>query len=348
MKNDLISRPTRSWASFDNLIMRKCITVLALIFTIASCDSEKKESTSVPEKPAIKVPTFNEDSAFAFVQKQVDFGPRVPNTAAHGFAGDYLINQLEAFGAKVKVQAFEETTFDGERLSLRNIMGQFNPTAKKRILLAAHWDTRPYADKDLNEPDKPADGANDGASGVGVLLELARVIGKEQPNVGVDILFFDGEDWGEKNNQGNIIKPPNHLESWWALGSQYWSKNKGNYHAFYGILLDMVGAKGSQFHVEGYSNQYAPNIVKKVWKTANEIGFSNYFIYQPQGGINDDHVYVNQHAKIPMIDIVHFDPDPAVGYFGDYHHTLKDNMEIIDRRTLKAVGQTILHVLYNE
>ena len=290
--------------------------------------------------------TFNEDSAYFYVQKQVDFGPRVPNTAAHGFAGDYLISQLETYGGTVKVQAFEETTFDGEKLSLRNIMGQFNTTAKKRILLAAHWDTRPFADKDSTNLTKTPDGANDGASGVGVLLEIARVVGQEQPNVGIDILFFDGEDWGEINNSSDQPTTPDHLESWWALGSQYWSKNKDGYSAFNGILLDMVGAKGSQFHVEGHSNKYAPKMVKKVWNTASEIGYSNYFIDQKKPPITDDHLFVNKYAKIPMINIVHY--DPVVGYFGDYHHTLNDNMEIIDRRTLKAVGQTLLHVLYNE
>jgi hypothetical protein len=137
-------------------------------------------------------------------------------------------------------------------------MGQFNPAAKKRILLAAHWDTRPYTDKDVENPSGISDGANDGASGVGVLLEVARVVGKENPNVGVDILFFDGEDWGEKENRSHQVPTPDHLESWWALGSQYWSKNKDGYHAYYGILLDLVGAKGSQFHIEGHSYHYAP------------------------------------------------------------------------------------------
>jgi len=346
MKSSLMNQSAKGRTSFDNLIMRKLVPVVLVGIFLIGCGDSKKEITSVPEKPAVKVPVFNADSAFTFIEKQVDFGPRVPNTAAHGFVGDYLIDQLKAFGGTVKVQEFEETTFDGERLTLRNIMGQFNPTAKKRILLAAHWDTRPYTDKDAENPSGIADGANDGASGVGVLLEIARVVGKEQPNVGVDVLFFDGEDWGEKEASNNQVPTPDHLQSWWALGSQYWSKNRGDYSAFYGILLDMVGAKGSQFHVEGNSDKYAPKIVKKVWKTASEIGYSSYFVYRPQSGINDDHVYVNQHAKIPMIDIVHF--DPLVGYFGDYHHTLKDNMEIIDRRTLKAVGQTVLHVLYNE
>jgi len=340
-----MSQPAKGRASFDNLIMRKLIISSFLVLAIVSCDSSKKETTSAPAKPGVAVPSFNADSAYAYVQAQVDFGPRVPNTAAHGFAGDYLINQLESYGGIVKVQSFEETTFDGERLSLRNIMGQFNTSAKKRILLAAHWDTRPFADKDAVDTMKTPDGANDGASGVGVLLEIARMISQEQPTVGVDILFFDGEDWGEKNNTSRPNLPA-HLESWWALGSQYWSKNNGNYHAYYGILLDLVGAKGAQFYVEGYSDQYAPKIVKKVWNTASQIGYSNYFIYKEQGVINDDHLYVNKHTTIQMIDIIQH--DPITGSFGDYHHTLKDNMDIIDRRTLKAVGQTVLHVLYNE
>jgi hypothetical protein len=331
---------------FENIIARPSALAILFALILSGCGDNNKDRNIRIEKPVVSAPNFNEDSAFAYIQRQVDFGPRVPNTAAHGFAGDYLISQLEAVGGTVKVQSFEETTFDGEKLSLRNIMGQFNVEAKKRILLAAHWDTRPYSDKDVDNPSGVADGANDGASGVGVLLEIARVVGRENPNVGVDIMFFDGEDWGEKEYERARRATPSHLESWWALGSQYWSKNKGGYTAYYGILLDMVGAKGSQFRIEGYSNKYAPKIVKKVWGTADQIGYSGYFISQLEGAIDDDHLYVNQTAKIPMIDIIHF--DPVVGYFGDYHHTLKDNMEIIDRRTLKAVGQTLLQVLYNE
>ena len=326
--------------------MKKLVWIIVAVSCFVGCEKSKKKTSFKVDKRVIKVPSFNEDSAYSYVQKQVDFGPRVPNTAAHAFTGDYLIAQLEKFGGTVKVQSFSEITFDGQNLSLRNIMTQFNTTAKKRILLAAHWDTRPFADKDPVAPNKTPSGANDGASGVGVLLEVARVIGQESPEVGVDILFFDGEDWGEKNETDQSVPLPSHLESWWGLGSQYWSKNKGNYSAYYGILLDMVGAKDSQFYVEGYSNQYAPKIVKKVWNIASEIGYGNNFIDEQKPPIVDDHLFVNQHAKIPMINIVHF--DPVVGYFGDYHHTLQDNIDIIDRKTLKAVGQTLLNVLYNE
>src|SRR5690606_17278509 len=168
---------------------------------VFSCGREKEKKANSTEKPAriVNVPTFNADSAYYFVQKQVDFGPRVPNTPAHRQAGDYFIKTLESFGAVVQVQEFESTTFDGKKLKLRNIIASYFPEKTKRILLAAHWDTRPFADKDDQNKEKPIDGANDGGSGVGVLLEIARVLkDNTPPEVGIDIILFDGEDWGEK------------------------------------------------------------------------------------------------------------------------------------------------------
>lgn len=327
--------------------MKKIIWSITISIILFSCNDNNKETTSVvkEEKPLVQPPDFNADSAYSFVQKQVDFGPRVPNSPEHVAAGDYFVDKLKMYGAEVKEQNFEATTFDGVHLSLRNIIAAFNKPAKKRILLATHWDSRPFADKDENAPEKAMEAANDGASGVGVLLEIARLISEKSPNVGVDIILFDGEDWGEKHNIGHT-QTPVELSSWWCLGSQYWSKNKGSYGAYYGILLDMVGAKGAQFHMEGISNTYAPKVVRKIWNTASTIGYGNYFIHQQQSAITDDHKFVNEIAKIPMVDIVHF--DPTHGYFGDYHHTHKDNMELIDKRTLKAVGQTVLTVIYNE
>ncbi|MEO1050216.1 MAG: M28 family peptidase [Bacteroidota bacterium] len=327
------------------------ILVIGLIIT--ACDNGSKNKGETTEKPALEktvdVPDFNSDSAYAFIETQIELGPRVPNTEAHTKAGDYFIAQLKSYGAEVVVQDFDAETFDGTQLYLRNIIGSFFPDKQKRILLAAHWDTRPFADKDTVGQDKPIDGANDGASGVGVLLEIARVIGSASntPNVGVDIILFDGEDWGEKH--GEIQKPtPDGLYSWWCLGSQYWSQNKHDkdYSAYYGILLDMVGASGSQFAMEGESMRYAPSVMRKVWDRGNKLGYSNYFVYDEQPGITDDHVFVNELGKIPMINIVHY--DPAVGYFGDYHHSSKDNLDIIDKKTLEAVGETVLNVLYYE
>ena len=312
--------------------------MLLVLVILASCKPADQQKEKVV-KPTVPAPNFNADSAYFFVQEQVDFGPRVPNSSAHQAAGDRIIERLESYGAKVTVQSFEATTYDGVRLSLRNIMGSINPDAKKRILIAAHWDTRPWASKEPDDPKQPFDGANDGGSGVAVMLEIARAIQAfdSLPEVGLDLLFFDGEDWGEEGGGDSDT---------WCLGSQYWSKNKGRYAAYYGILLDMVGGKNAQFPYEGISKQYAKKILQKVWTEASLIGYGNYFVPRNEGQIADDHFYVNTIAKIPMIDIIHWEPGP--GYFGDWHHTTRDNMDIIDKNTLKAVGQTVLHVVYQE
>ena len=329
--------------------MRFVLALLVLAFTVflSSCGG-KKEQVETPPVKSVNVPLFNADSAYFFIEKQVAFGPRVPNTKAHTDAAEYFVKKLEGYGAKVSVQDFQATTFDKQKLNLKNIIASFNPEQKKRILLAAHWDTRPFADKDNERKYEPIEGANDGASGVGVLLELARIFGTiDSPEVGIDLILFDGEDWGEKEGEERI-RPPQGLDSWWCLGSQYWSKNKHipNYSAYYGVLLDMVGAKDSQFHREGYSMEYAPRIVERIWDTAIRLGYSKYFIKKTQAPIIDDHLYVNELGRIPMVNVVHY--DPALGYFGDYHHTHKDNMSIIDKETLNAVGQTLLQVIFYE
>ena len=308
------------------------------LIVLASCKPADQQK-EVIVKPTVPTPNFNADSAYFFVDEQVSFGPRIPNSNAHRQAGDKIIERLEKYGARVSVQSFEAVTYDDVRLSLRNIMGSINPEAKKRVLIATHWDTRPWASKEEDDPTIPFDGANDGGSGVGVLLEIARSIQAfdSLPEVGVDFLFFDGEDWGEEGGGA--------MESW-CLGSQYWSKNKGSYAAYYGILLDMVGGKNAQFPYEAISRQYANKILKKVWTAASTIGYSNYFIPRKEGQISDDHYYVNTIAKIPMIDIIHWEPGP--GYFGDWHHTTRDDMSLIDKNTLKAVGQTVLYVVYQE
>lgn len=321
------------------------IIILIAILGLAACGDKGKK----PVEPArvVNVPSFNPDSAYYFVQRQVDFGPRIPNSAAHKKTADYLVNQFKAYGAEVKTQTFTSTSFDNQKLNLTNIIASYNPEKKKRILLAAHWDTRPFADKDSEKKKATFDGANDGASGVGVLLEIARVLKTSPAEVGVDIILFDGEDWGELDEEQNTHPLPQGIGSWWCLGSQYWSKTKHipNYSAYYGILLDMVGGKNAQFAREGYSTELAPSVVDKVWKAASGLGFSHIFINTRIGGIIDDHVFVNEVGKIPMIDIISY--DEATG-FGDFHHTTKDNMDIISKETLQAVGQTLLQVVYYE
>ncbi len=321
--------------------------IIALIL-INACQTEKKQSEEIVDvEKKVFVPPFNADSAFSFVEKQVSFGPRVPNSQPHNVTGNYLVEKLSSMNWTVTEQNFEATTFDQQLLYLRNIIASYNSSASKRILLAAHWDTRPFADKDSERKNEPISGANDGASGVGVLLEIARTITiYDSLNIGIDIIFFDGEDWGER--PGESSRPTNGLESWWCLGSQYWSKNKHkpNYSAYYGILLDMVGGKNAQFPIEGYSNELAPSIVEKVWSKAAGIGFGNYFVRSQGGAITDDHFFVNKYAKIPMIDII--PTDPSDGSFGSFHHTHEDDMDIISKETLNAVGSTVLHVIYNE
>lgn len=335
--------------------MKNKLNVLATLFcatlVLNSCDSSEQRSqqqAAAVEKPAVAAPAFNADSAYQFVAAQVAFGPRVPNTQAHRQTGDWIISKLKEYGAKVQVQPFQARAFDGTQLELRNIIASFNPEAANRVLLAGHWDTRPFADKDEKNPDQPIDGANDGASGVGVLLEIARTLheAQQKPGIGVDMIFFDGEDYGQPDNSSLP-----YVENSWCLGSQYWSRNKHNpnYRAKYGILLDMVGAENAKFAREGYSRQFAKGVVDKVWNTANSIGYSDYFKYVDASAITDDHYYVNTLANIRMIDIIEYNMNPADDdWFGHYHHRHTDNMDIISKNTLKAVGQTVLQVLYNE
>ncbi|WP_321478649.1 M28 family peptidase [uncultured Bacteroides sp.] len=319
-----------------------------LLLTISACGTNNKSAGKTEEKTAkVIAPKFNADSAYQYVKAQVDFGPRVPNTSAHVACGNYLANKLTEFGATVTNQYAELISYDKKILKCRNIIGSYKPESKKRILLFSHWDSRPWADNDPNEKNHhtPILGADDGASGVGTLLEIARLINKKQPELGIDIIFFDAEDYGAPEfYQGE------HKEEYWCLGTQYWAKNPHvqNYNARFGILLDMVGGKNATFYKEGYSLKYAKSVVKKVWKKAHELGYEKYFINEEGGFVTDDHYFVNKIARIPSIDIIPSDRKSESGGFAPYWHTLKDNMDIINKTTLKVVGQTILEVIYNE
>jgi glutaminyl-peptide cyclotransferase len=332
--------------------MNKILLFAICIVLALSCGQERgKKQASDQKKPArnVNVPAFNADSAYHFVEQQVAFGPRIPNSEAHRQASEFFVRTLKRYGAGITIQEFQAENYEGTQLNLKNIVANFNPEKAKRIVLAAHWDTRPFSDKDSQYPDKPFPGANDGGSGVAVLLEVARVLSTSaQPEVGIDLIFFDGEDWGEKEGQQGSHPLPNGLQEWWCLGSQHWAKNKHkpNYSAYYGILLDMVGAANAQFHREGYSMEFAPSVVEKVWSHAQHLGYSHVFKRQTQAGVTDDHLFVNTLARIPMINIVHF--EPGIGYFGDFHHTQKDNLDLISKEMLGIVGRTVLTTLYHE
>lgn len=319
--------------------------LLLMFWSISACTENPNEVPKKPQKPAVQTPNFNSDSAYAFIQHQVDFGPRVPNTEAHAACAEFLVQKLKNYGADVIVQEATVTAFDGTALQMKNIIGQFKPENKRRILLYAHWDTRPFADKDSTRTNEPIDGADDGGSGVGVLLEVARQLSIEQPDHGIDIIFFDTEDYGApewQEDDGNYLD--------WCLGSQYWANNKHirNYRAKYGILLDMVGAKNAVFNKEGTSMALAPNVVRKVWNTAQKLGYGEYFKNDVTPQTIDDNLFVSQIGGIPSANIVHYHTQVLPMGYGAFHHTHKDNMSIIDTATLKAVGQTILEVIYQE
>ena len=322
----------------------RLISFLIFLITIISCNSKQEKVTIKKSNVRIEVPNFNSDSAYFFVEQQVSFGPRVISSKAWDQCSKYLTNKLESYGAKVIVQQAPITTYDQKKHTLRNIIGSYSPEKNNRIALFAHWDSRHVADYDTINTSQPILGANDGGSGVGVLLEIARNINLKNPKIGVDIIFFDAEDYGHPENS----KFPTMNDSW-CLGSQYWSKNphKHNYFAKYGILLDMVGGKDAEFWQEGISSYYASNIIKKVWDVAHNIGYSNFFIYKKSPQIMDDHYYVNTITGIPTIDIIEYDPFSKTN-FNKHWHTHADNMNNVNRETLKAVGQTVMRVIYSE
>lgn len=329
---------------------KNALAALALLTgsALISCGSSKENSNRTEEtetQTLIQAPAFNADSAYAYIDAQVKFGPRVPNSPAHKACGNYLASQLERFGAKVYNQYADLMAYNGAILKARNIIGAYKPDTKKRVMLCAHWDSRPYADQDDERyHHTPIDGANDGASGVGVLLEIARQIQLQAPAVGIDIVFFDAEDYGIPDFYKGPYKPDT-----WCLGSQYWGRipHVSDYKARFGILLDMVGAKGAAFYYEGFSARTANNVMKKIWNTAERLGYGQYFIKQEGGEVTDDHVYVNRFRGIPCVDIIHYDIQGNTG-FNPTWHTTDDTIENIDKATLQAVGQTVMEVIYNE
>ncbi|MBT8196114.1 MAG: M28 family peptidase [Bacteroidia bacterium] len=317
------------------------ISIFILAF-LAACQTEVKEKPAVI-KPTVDVPQFNADSAYSYIAQQVAFGPRALGTKGHEECAEYLIDKMSAFTDTVIVQRGSVKTYDGKVHAFQNIIGSIKPELNNRILICAHWDTRPIADHDTKRRDEPILGANDGGSGVGVVLELARQLNTMDPKMGVDFILFDAEDYGQPDG----YRP--YMENSYCLGSQYWSNTPHveRYYARFGILLDMVGAENAKFTMEGTSMQFAPTLMKDIWNTASALGYSGHFVSKRTKSIVDDHLYINQIAGIPTIDIIEYSESTPTN-FGHYWHTHKDNMDIIDRTTLKAVGQTVLTYVVQE
>lgn len=251
---------------------------------------------------------------------------------------------MQQFADTVYVQQATVKSFDGKNLKIKNIISSFNKNKQKRILLCAHWDSRPFADQDSVKRDQPILAANDGAASCAVLMEIGRLLKLYPPEIGIDIVFFDAEDYG----QPDFSTLPRQDDSY-CLGSQYWAKNPHipGYFASFGILLDMVGAQNATFTKEGTSMQYASSYVNKVWENANRIGYSDYFLFDETAGIIDDHYYINRIIHIPVLDIVHRDPGTPSNFWKHWH-THQDTMDKIDKNSLKAVGQTVLETIYRE
>lgn len=321
--------------------LKNVLIVLFISLLFISCG---KEQPVVEYAPAYKlvdnplIPSFNGDNAFSYVEKQVRFGPRNPNSIGHRLAQQYLVDELRKFADQIIEQRFEYTGYDNEKLQLNNIIARFNPEEKNRIFFAAHWDTRPRAEKEIDELKQklPILGANDGGSGVGVLLELARVLKENKVSYGIDIILFDGEDYGLNHDLNNF-----------CLGSKYFAVNRPeNFTPHFGVLLDLVGDKEAKFFKEGSSVKYAKDIVDFVWGVAENIQAER-FSNLESNPIYDDHVPLNQ-AGIKTIDII--DVDLIGADTGNerrnYWHTLKDDMSNISSETLQEVGNVVTALIY--
>ena len=330
--------------------MKYLLAVMAAFpLLLGSCKSNKQALSDADLVSQVPVgPTFMADSAYSYCEAQCAFGPRTMNSKAHDDCEKWIIQKFQQFGCEVTSQKAELKGYDGTVRRSTNIIAAHKPELTERVLLCAHWDSRPWADNDPDSTNwhQPVMAADDGASGVAVMMEIARLLQQvDTLKVGVDFICFDAEDWGvpQWDTAGDSSDS-------WALGAQYWSKNmhKENYQARYGILLDMVGGQGAHFYQEGMSKQFAQRIVSKVWAAAKVVGFGSYFPEQPGAHITDDHIPVNEHAHIPCIDIIPYYPDCEMGNFGPVWHTINDDMEHIDKNTLQAVGQTLLQVLFSE
>ena len=308
------------------------------VLMLASCTRPKQSD-------AVKHPVFSADSAYSFIESQLDFGPRVPNSAAHTRCALWLTQELRRHGFDVTIQRGKMLNYAGLEQQVLNIIGRERAQAASRedkpILLAAHYDSRPWTDSEEEYEDRfhAVPGANDGASGVAVLLEVARQLASDTASSHrpVEIVFFDCEDMGTPE-----FYTGTQLENTWCLGSQLFALNIDRDYQ-YGIVLDMVGAPDAQFPREYFSAQYAGNYQELIWRKAKALGYGRLFVDDLSMPITDDHYYLNL-AGIPTVDIIHYDAHTMTG-FGSYWHTRNDDITAIDKSTLQAVGEVILACL---
>lgn len=310
------------------------VLALAVLTGCAPGDAEQAGDGSAAGSAVIaledrRAPEFHGDSALALIERQLAFGPRVPGSAGHAAQLEWMTSYLEARADTVWTQGFQHTGPEGEALSLTNLFAQFRPEVRDRVLLVAHWDTRPTADmeRDPELRGRPIPGANDGASGTAVLLELADVLSRHSPPIGVDLLLVDGEDYA-----------PDHM----YLGAEYFASHRPpGYEPLYGVLVDMVGDRSPRYLEEGNSRQLAPEVVARVWRMAERLGYGEYFPRSPGIAITDDHIPLNR-AGIRTANIIDFDYGPGNAYW----HTHQDDLENVGPEGLEAVGTVLAELIY--
>ncbi|MFA8343586.1 MAG: M28 family peptidase [Rhodothermaceae bacterium] len=322
--------------------MKKVLLLIVAALLLAGCGGEKKTKAQKPLYDLTSgkaVPKFSGENAYKYVEEQVAFGPRNPNSQGAKMALQYFKNFFEQNCDKFELQNFIYTGYQNEKLDLTNIIAKYKPEAKRRIILCAHWDTRPRAEQDKNEANKhkPILGANDGGSGTGVLMEIARILKENPVDYGVDIILFDGEDYGEASDLDNF-----------CIGSKYFGATKDpSYQPVFAILLDLIGDIDAKYPQDPESMSKAPEVVNMVWRIAQDIGASR-FISATGSGIYDDHVALNQNG-IKAINIIDSD---IVGADSDierknYWHTQNDTMENIDKEALQQVGDVLVKLIYS-
>ena len=310
---------------------RATLALLVLGSLTAACGGADAGGDAAAATPAAAAAAgeFDGAAALEYVRKQVAFGPRVPGTPAHRAAGDWLVAEMRARADSVVVQEWTHTTADDRKLPMRNILARFKPAEGKRVLYLAHWDSRPASDKE-GDPAKAAlavPGANDGGSGVAILLGVADALKRQPPTVGVDLLFVDGEDWGSFDTNTDVL-----------IGSRHFAENlpEPGYQPLFGVLWDMVGDENPVFEQEGFSMQRAPEVVQRVWLTAQRMGYGAIFTNRAGMAITDDHVPL-QEKGLRVIDVIDLDYP--------WHHLNGDTADKVSAKTLGIVGAVAMAVV---
>jgi hypothetical protein len=298
----------------------KSLAIFSLsVLTVVSCREKPRPARE-----------FSGPTAFAYIQTQVGYGPRIPGTEAHQRERQWLDSLLRSRADTLVTQEWKHVTAKGDTLPLTNFLARFNPKAEKRILYLAHWDSRPTSDSPLSrDSTKPVLGANDGGSGVALLLGVADVLKRAPPAIGVDLLFVDGEDYGD------FTKSPNDV----LIGSRYYGAHQVGRKPLYAVLFDLIADKDLQIYQEGNSLIGAPEVVELVWDTAKDLGYGGYFISSPRHTLIDDHLEL-QKAGIRAIDVVDFDY-PA-------WHTVYDTIDKVSAASLQIVGDVAVALIRRE